>query len=190
MATLPTQQGDSVYADKDGVLIYTEANLEADKQRNGDNGGVISYSKGDFIGTYTGNKIGNFCEIDYVIRYKFGLFKWGVKNRNFTGFVLLNQITTVSPQMTADEKKVADAADFQKQLDAISGSGTTATTATTASGTTSSSNNTLLYLIGGGALLFGGAWLYFNRKKPQPASPTGNPTGSTLISPTYNIVKK
>lgn len=169
MTNLPTIQGDSIYASKDGVQIYESANMDSDKLRNSSNGGVLSYSKGDFLGNYTGVTIGNFYQIETVIRYKFGIFKWGVKNRNFTGFVLKNQITTQSKEDLESEQKKQEEQNLQVQLDKISGSG--ADENLTASGKipTTSSNNTFLYVLGGLGLLLGGAYLWFTRKK-KPVS--------------------
>ena len=151
---------------------------ESRKQRNGDNGGVVSYTKGDFIGTFTGKIVNGFYELDFVVRYKFGLFKWGVKNTSFTGYLLPNQITTISQASVDDDKKKQEEEDYKKQLAAALGTDNEGKT-TASSGTATTKNNTMLYVLGGLALLLGGAWLYMNRKK-KPAVATALPVVQPL----------
>jgi hypothetical protein len=172
MTNLPTKAGDSVYANSNGVQVYTEPNINSDKQRTGDDGGIKSYNKGDLIGTYTGKTINGFYEVDAIIRYKDGAFNWRVKNRGFTVYVLDNQITSTSQQDLIDAKKQKDEEEYKKQLEAALGNGIDGRT--TGSGGTSGGNNTFIYLFGGLALLLGGAYLYNNRKK-KPSVAVINP---------------
>ncbi len=174
MTNLPTKIGESIYASANGVQVYTEPDINSDKQRTGDDGGVKSYNKDDLIGTYTGKIINGFYEVDAIIRYKDGIFNFRVKNRSFTVYVLDNQITSTSQQDLNDAKKAKDDAEYQKQLEAALGNGIDGRT-TGSGGNTTGQNNTFIYIFGGLALILGGAYLYNNRKK-KPTVAAINPS--------------
>lgn len=176
MANLPKIQGDSIYADKDGVYIYKNPGFDSDIVGNWITNGDIQYNIGSLLGTFTGNKFGEFYEVTGSVRIRV-LPLLPKRNVTFTGWVSGNQITTISPQSVDADKKLADDAAFQANLDKITGGKTTATTAS--SGTATTKNNTMLYVLGGLALLLGGAWLYMNRKK-KPAVATALPVVQPL----------
>ncbi len=179
MGTLPTTQGDSIYANSEGVQVFTKPDISANRERNGKNGDVVSFEKGTFIGKYTGIQIGNFYEVDYIIDYRFGLFKFGSKDRLFTGYLLDKDITTISAQEIKDEKKEAANKEFEKQLKEALDGGKTQTGVTGSSGEEKTTDSTTILVISGLALLLlGGLYVYTNREKE-----TKEPAVSKLNKP-------
>lgn len=172
MNILPTKQGQSLYAAADGINVYHNPGLDSDKTGNFGTKGDLVFSKGSLLGTYTGERFGNFYEFNGNISIRVvPLFP--KRNFTFTAWVLNTQVTTQSPSDVQDAQKAADDATFNDQLDKINGGGTSTTASSGTS--TKSSNNMVLYIFGGLALLLGGAWLYMSRKKkPKPTAVVGN----------------